>query len=72
MTKSSVECQNCGAMVSDDFARVFGDNDDQVHRCPECAKRNGTSERKAADASDRGEAYPVDKSQQAQEVQGGD
>lgn len=29
-------CRECGAHVSDSFARVFGDNDDVVHGCPNC------------------------------------
>ena len=40
-------CSNCGAFVTDDFARVFGDNDDEVHACPECSDdtvvRNGAA-----------------------------
>lgn len=30
------ECTNCGGFVTVDFARVFGDNQDQVYGCPEC------------------------------------
>ena len=30
------ECEACGAPVSDAFARVFGDNQGEVHACPEC------------------------------------
>jgi hypothetical protein len=29
-------CRNCGAHVSTDFRRVFGDSDDIAHRCREC------------------------------------
>jgi hypothetical protein len=29
-------CGHCGAFVTPRFARVFGDNDDQVHGCPAC------------------------------------
>ncbi|WP_396610815.1 hypothetical protein ACH9L7_11340 [Haloferax sp. S1W] len=29
-------CLNCGAHVSSNFRRVYGDEDDRVHRCPEC------------------------------------
>ncbi|WP_081443458.1 DUF7563 family protein [Haloterrigena turkmenica] len=29
-------CEHCGAYVSDQFCRVYGDNSDRVHRCPEC------------------------------------
>lgn len=30
------ECRNCGNHVTNDFARVFGDNDNIVHHCPSC------------------------------------
>jgi hypothetical protein len=30
-------CTTCGRHVSDRFARVFGDNEDEVHGCPACA-----------------------------------
>jgi len=30
------ECQNCGAHVSERFARVMGDEDGTVHACPRC------------------------------------
>jgi len=29
-------CQGCGSPVTDDYARVFGDNDNQVSSCPDC------------------------------------
>ncbi|QSG02302.1 DUF7563 family protein [Natranaeroarchaeum sulfidigenes] len=32
----SATCRNCGAHVSEDFRRVFGDEDHVAHRCPEC------------------------------------
>ncbi|MGZ0745713.1 DUF7563 family protein [Haloparvum sp. AD34] len=32
-------CLNCGAHVSTDFARTFGDDDNQVHRCQSCDSR---------------------------------
>lgn len=31
------QCRNCDAHVTSRFARVFGDNGDQVHRCPDCS-----------------------------------
>lgn len=31
------QCRNCGTHVTPDFARVFGDNQDRVYRCHECA-----------------------------------
>lgn len=30
-------CTNCGSAVSKEFAKVFGDNDDVVHICLDCA-----------------------------------
>lgn len=30
------ECLNCGSRVTVRFARVFGNNDDEVYGCPEC------------------------------------
>lgn len=30
------ECLGCGGIVSDQFARVYGDNNDEVHRCMNC------------------------------------
>lgn len=30
------QCNNCGGHVSDRFARVFGDNDDEVFACYDC------------------------------------
>jgi|GEM_PF-2174798 len=32
----TVHCQNCEAAYSDDFARVFGNNDNQLVACPDC------------------------------------
>ncbi|WP_375137268.1 MULTISPECIES: hypothetical protein [Halostella] len=29
-------CNHCGAHVSDQFLRVYGDSDDRAHRCSEC------------------------------------
>ena len=30
------ECNACGGFVTPDFARVFGDNTDEVYGCSEC------------------------------------
>lgn len=30
-------CRNCGTQVTRQFARVFGDNRDVVHACPDCS-----------------------------------
>lgn len=35
-TGSSEICINCGSQVTQDFARVFGDNQDKVVGCPDC------------------------------------
>ncbi|WP_081927025.1 DUF7563 family protein [Halobellus rufus] len=32
-------CRHCGAHVSRDFARTFGDEDGRVHRCLACDSR---------------------------------
>ena len=34
------ECINCGSKVTQRFARVFGDNEDDIHGCPECCGLN--------------------------------
>jgi predicted nucleic acid-binding Zn-ribbon protein len=31
------KCKNCGASVSSKFARVFGNDEDEVFECPTCA-----------------------------------
>ncbi|WP_146417606.1 DUF7563 family protein [Haloarcula hispanica] len=35
-TIAKSNCQHCGAHVSRDFRRTFGDGDDIAHRCPAC------------------------------------
>lgn len=47
---STSRCQNCDAQVSRHFARVFGDNDDVPHACPECS----TNRELAREASNAG------------------
>ena len=32
----STTCRHCESFVTDRFSRVYGDNSDRVHRCPEC------------------------------------
>ncbi|MDZ7729864.1 MAG: hypothetical protein U5K37_00895 [Natrialbaceae archaeon] len=34
---SAPHCRSCGNRVTRQFARVFGDNRDTVHACPECS-----------------------------------
>ncbi|MFP8956754.1 hypothetical protein ACLI4Y_08500 [Natrialbaceae archaeon A-CW3] len=36
-TTTAPQCRNCGTQVTRQFARVFGDNRDTVHACPDCA-----------------------------------
>ncbi|MFC7212978.1 hypothetical protein ACFQMM_06620 [Saliphagus sp. GCM10025308] len=36
-TTTTPECLNCGNRVTRQFARVFGDNRDDVHACPDCS-----------------------------------
>ncbi|QKY21780.1 hypothetical protein B4589_016145 (plasmid) [Halolamina sp. CBA1230] len=31
------QCRNCDGHVTSRFARVFGDNGDEVYRCPDCS-----------------------------------
>ncbi|ELY80576.1 hypothetical protein [Natrinema pallidum] len=33
---AGARCRNCGTHVTQQFARVFGDNGDIVHGCPSC------------------------------------
>jgi len=32
----SKKCQNCGSAVTEQFARVFGDEQDRIHHCLDC------------------------------------
>lgn len=34
------ECLQCGEAVSDKYAKVLGDNNDEVHGCPTCGRTN--------------------------------
>ena len=36
-SSTAPRCQNCGGHVTPQFVRVFGDNDDTVHACPNCS-----------------------------------
>lgn len=37
-------CYECNSHISDDFARVFADEDGIVWACPECAPQSGIAE----------------------------
>ncbi|MFB6073121.1 MAG: hypothetical protein ABEJ88_09150 [Halobacterium sp.] len=34
-------CDHCDAHVSEDFARVFSDDDGRLHACPNCSANVG-------------------------------
>ena len=44
-------CACCGTHVSDDFRRVFGDEDDVAHRCLACDSRPRIQRGSAAGAA---------------------
>lgn len=35
------KCHGCGSFVTEDFARVLGNNDGVVKSCPDCGKKHG-------------------------------
>ena len=37
----SKQCLNCGNTVTEAFTRVYGDNNNNVHRCMECVEDLG-------------------------------
>lgn len=47
-----MECLSCGAHVTPRFARVFGDNEDEIHGCPNCRDLNELYEGVAALSAD--------------------
>ncbi|WP_227353791.1 DUF7563 family protein [Haladaptatus salinisoli] len=51
-------CRNCGAFVTQEFARVFGNNDDEVFGCLDCMSatkvKNGGASAEDADGSSFG------------------
>ncbi|WP_327050623.1 DUF7563 family protein [Halomicrococcus gelatinilyticus] len=38
------ECNHCGAHVSEQFARVFADENGRVRACPDCSANAGIAE----------------------------
>lgn len=38
-TRSAPNCKVCGSSVSHRFAKIFGDNDDQIYGCLECSTK---------------------------------
>jgi len=37
-------CNHCGSHVSDQFARVFANEDGELHACPSCSANAGIAE----------------------------
>ncbi|OVE84730.1 DUF7563 family protein [Natronolimnobius baerhuensis] len=60
-------CQNCGNHVSDQFSRVYGDNQNRVHRCPDC-----DSYRRLTRGSAAGKALEIPDPETANGHQGGE
>lgn len=48
-TEPPGRCQECGSHVSEQFRRVFGDNDDTVYSCLECSTRREIHDGAGAD-----------------------
>jgi len=49
------DCGYCGSHISDDFRRVFGDADGEVHRCLSCDSRPRIQ---AGSAAGKSVSYP--------------
>lgn len=51
-TGARARCKTCGNTVSQNYARVFGDNNDEISMCPECSTyrefKNGAFHRDSA------------------------
>jgi protein-arginine kinase activator protein McsA len=43
-------CQNCGEPVTEHFARVFGDNNNDVHACYSCTSHEAVTQGAASNA----------------------
>jgi hypothetical protein len=46
---ASNQCKNCNAYVTQQFARVFGDNNNTVHACIECSTLHALREGEAGE-----------------------
>jgi len=46
---TSVSCLNCGEPVDAQYARVFGNDDDEVHACRNCSTRGAIANGAAVD-----------------------
>ncbi|WP_336339634.1 DUF7563 family protein [Haloarcula brevis] len=47
---SAVTCQNCGAHVDAQYARVFGNEETEVHACRNCSTQGAIANGAAVDA----------------------
>lgn len=47
---TTVSCQNCGARVSAEYARVFGNDADELHACSNCSTQRAVARGAAVDA----------------------
>ncbi|MDS0223652.1 hypothetical protein NDI54_20120 [Haloarcula sp. S1AR25-5A] len=47
---TSVSCLNCGEPVDAQYARVFGNDDDEVHACRNCSTQGAIANGAAVDA----------------------
>jgi hypothetical protein len=43
------KCHNCNSFISQQFARVFGDNDDRAHACIRCSTLHSLRDGKASE-----------------------
>ena len=48
---TTVSCQNCGARVSAEYARVFGNDADELHACSNCSTQRAVARGAAVDAN---------------------
>jgi DNA-directed RNA polymerase subunit RPC12/RpoP len=46
------ECLACGAQITSQFARVCGDNQNNVHACPQCSSTTAVINGAAAKGGD--------------------
>lgn len=42
------ECNNCGAHVTEKYAQIFGNRDDEVEECLHCVEGSRIDERETA------------------------
>lgn len=46
---TTVTCQNCGERVSSEYARVFGDDANELHACSNCSTQRAVARGAAVD-----------------------